>query len=259
MAVTYKQFFIEMLRAMGIQPNDQNLAALASVAHYEGLNQYYNPLNVVQPEPGSKPFNSVGVQMYPDAGTGIKGTTDLLKGPIWNPVRQALKSGSYDQILLAFDNVYRTWGSSGPVPVSANTYQAVLNDSLGNAIGNIPVENGGTDTKPSSGQSRQTKSNTNILTDIEHIFTSDPEDPIEPGKLLKDIEGFVNSNSNPVAGALSTFIKPAVAVGDLAQKVTWIFNIDHFIKFMLYLGGAISVAVGLGLILFGAGKNEGDS
>jgi hypothetical protein len=35
----------------------------------------------------------------------------------------------------------------------------------------------------------------------------------------------------------------------------WIFNVDHFIQFLLYVFGAASIATGLGMITFGAGHN----
>lgn len=135
---TYQQFFTDVLGELGIQATQANLDALASVAHYEGLNSYDNPLNAVIKEPGSTDFNSVGVQQYTSFSEGVQGTVDLLKGTRWGAVVSSLKSGSESQIIGQFDSVYQTWGSSGPSVSSAapNVLTAKVDSGTSSPFGN---------------------------------------------------------------------------------------------------------------------------
>lgn len=138
---SYEEFFAEVLTGLGIQPTQANLYALADVAHYEGLNTYFNPLNAVIKEPGSSllPGNKSGVQEYTSFAQGVQGTDALLTGnPVWAPVVAALKDGSEGQIISAFDTAYGSWGSKGPGTYDLNTLAQILDGqvSQGKAIGN---------------------------------------------------------------------------------------------------------------------------
>lgn len=118
---TEKEYFTAWLTALGLPVTQSNLNALYSVSQYEGQNNYYNPLNAVQKAPGSKNWNSVGVQMYPDFATGVKASAQLFSGTPWVGVRQALAQGNdTNAILNAFAKVYQTWGSSGDFTRSIN-------------------------------------------------------------------------------------------------------------------------------------------
>lgn len=211
---TYVQFFQQVMQGLGVT-NNQTAAesALAAVSHFEGANDYFNPLNVVQKEPGSSNFNSVGVQRYPDAATGVKGTIDLFKNnPIWNNVIATMKTGSESDILRAFDQVYQTWGSSGPVPIP---------DAQAAAILESPLKGGKFNTKP--GQSL-------------------------PG-----------SPSSKTTTSYNIFGLDVTSIINFFTGLAWIFNINHFIKFMLYVGGAVLAITGFAMIVFGAGHNEGEA
>lgn len=114
---TSRDFFVAVLQKLGITPTAGNLDALYSVEHLEGDNQRYNPLNVVQPEPGSTAFNSVGVQSFASFDTGVDGTATLLANSHWTGVRAALKGGNEAQVLAAFKEAY-TWDPNVNFPTS---------------------------------------------------------------------------------------------------------------------------------------------
>ena len=106
---TAKNYFVAFLQGLGLPVTDQNLRALYGVATLEGWNNRYNPLNVIQPEPGSAAFNSVGVQSYADFDSGVKGAVTLFEGSHWDGVRAALAKGNDGQgVLAAFKAAY-TW------------------------------------------------------------------------------------------------------------------------------------------------------
>lgn len=64
---------------------------------------------------------------------------------------------------------------------------------------------------------------------------------------------------NPISGvgnAISGLANAFSAFGTVFQKILWIFNLNHFIRFMLYVFGAVAVMIGLGMITFGAKHGE---
>lgn len=104
---TAKNYFTAFLIGLGLPVTQANLDALYGVATAEGWNDRYNPLNVVQQEPGSTAFNSVGVQTYPNLNEGVQGAVQLFKGQNWDGVRAALAQGNSTQaVLAAFKNAY---------------------------------------------------------------------------------------------------------------------------------------------------------
>src|SRR6185312_2105933 len=263
---TYEEFFQQVLQQLGASGNEKNAAAaLASVSHFEGANDYYNPLNVVQKEPGSSNFNSVGVQRYPDPGTGVEGTVALFKNNrIWDPVIQQLRTGTQVGILNAFDQVYRTWGSSGPVPISDSAVSGILSAPLKG--GKFPANYA--PSSPPSGPQGSGGTVVNLNDAITNVGTSEGTlvgGPVSSGGIESDVTGFLGDvaefgakAANPVAAAIGFMSAPLAAIAKFFGKLTWIFNIDHFIKFMLYTGGAVLAVTGFALIVFGAGKNEGE-
>lgn len=75
---------------------------------------------------------------------------------------------------------------------------------------------------------------------------------------LGQLTDFAAKTSNPVAAALGFVTAPLAAIAKFFSKLVWIFNIDHFIKFMLYMGGGVLAITGLAIVIFGAGHNEGE-
>ena len=57
----------------------------------------YNPLNTAQPEPGSYPVNSDGVQAYPSWQEGLAGNAAAITNGLYGPVLAALSAGSNAQ------------------------------------------------------------------------------------------------------------------------------------------------------------------
>lgn len=138
---TIGDFFRQVLGGLGITPSAGDLAALASVAHYEGLNDRYNPLNSVVPYGTSTKFNSVGVQDYQTFDQGVQGSIKLLNGSPWRKVVAALRGGNEQSVLSAFDTEYQTWGSAGPSAAGSGTVSSVLATSAG-AGGPLPTQIG---------------------------------------------------------------------------------------------------------------------
>ncbi len=106
--LTSHAYFVAVLKRMHLPITQGNLDALYAVEHREGDNNRYNPLNVVQPEPGSRAYNSIGVQHYASFATGVAGTAHLLSNGHWTGVRAALRTGSRSAVIAAFSAAY-TW------------------------------------------------------------------------------------------------------------------------------------------------------
>jgi hypothetical protein len=139
---TYSQFFSDVLTQMGLPDTQSNLIALGAVAHLEGLNDRFNPLNSVVQSGNSTQFNSVGVQDYKSYANGVAGTVALLQGSHWDGVVNALREGnSTGNVLAAFTSAY-TWDPG--VQFSASSGGSVLNQSIGNG----PSGTLGTDGSP---------------------------------------------------------------------------------------------------------------
>lgn len=176
--VTNEQFFRQVLAGLGIQANQQNLAALADVSHYEGNNTYFNPLNSVVHEAGSVvlPGNTADVQKYPNEAAGVQGTIDLLAGAHWDDVRAKLSGGSESQILSSFDAAY-TWSPGTHIPalapfIAGEEGRTPVGPASGGSYTN-PGGLGGTG-GPSSGQGSPTSTvldPTGIIGEIESVLS----------------------------------------------------------------------------------------
>lgn len=107
---TISDFFQAVLQGIGAPVTQSNLEALAGVAHMEGANNRYNPLNSVVPYGNSTSFNSVGVQDYHSFQNGVQGTIALLNGSVWSGVVSALKADQgVPSVAQQFANVYQGW------------------------------------------------------------------------------------------------------------------------------------------------------
>lgn len=134
LAPSARNFFVAVLGKLGLPVTETNLDALYSVTTLEGPNMRYNPLNVIQPEPGSRAFNSVGVQTYPDFQTGVKGTVTLLRGSHWDRVRAAMAdpNASIGSVLGAWQAAY-TWDPGVHFPTGANVWNTESRKAVGAA------------------------------------------------------------------------------------------------------------------------------
>lgn len=74
--------------------------------------------------------------------------------------------------------------------------------------------------------------------------------------LASSLLGGISGITDDVAKAVAVLTIPLSYVGDVFKDIAWIFNIDHFVKFELYLWGIVFLLVGLGMIVFGAGHGE---
>jgi len=121
-----KQFFTDTLKALGITPNENNLAFLLRWSDYEkrkaGAPHGYNPLNTTKKVTGStnmKGSVNAGypVQDYPSHAIGVQATALTLKLPYYAYIIKALKGGkplkdiynSQDSTNIA--NNIKTWGT----------------------------------------------------------------------------------------------------------------------------------------------------
>jgi hypothetical protein len=135
-APTEQNYFTAFLRGLGAPVTQSNLDALYGVAQLEGINDRYNPLNVIQPEPGSTPYNSVGVQQYADFDTGVEGAVTLFQGPHWAGVRAALARGNDTRgVLDAFKAAY-TWDPGVQFPTGQPSWgNRLVGPQPGNSSG----------------------------------------------------------------------------------------------------------------------------
>lgn len=189
-------FFAQFLAGLGIAVTPGALAALDSVAHYEGQNNYYNPLNVVQKEPGSTQYNSVGVQRYPDFATGVKGSVDLFKNnSVWNGVIAALKTGDANQIDQQFNAVYNRWSPGTHIPILTG---ATLTSTGARAVG--PVGGSGSTTVTPGGAAGGTDSGVNAI----DVLPGGAWDPLNwPSELFG---AAASSAAGEVANGIEQFI-----------------------------------------------------
>ena len=104
-----------LLSAGGWPRTSCNLAAVAAWENAEGGQWHnaatFNPLDTTQPEPGSAPMNSVGVQAYPSWQAGFTATLATLGNGNYGPILSALRSGASAQAVA--DAVASSpWGTS---------------------------------------------------------------------------------------------------------------------------------------------------
>ena len=116
-------FFTEVLKGLGITPNQNNLAFLLKWSNYEkrllGINHGFNPLNTTKKVLGSTPMKGsinagFPVQDYPTEAAGIQATILTLKLPYYTEIVKGLKSGKnltslYNTPKIAAN--LKTWGT----------------------------------------------------------------------------------------------------------------------------------------------------
>lgn len=71
-------FYQAVLRGLGAPWNSATQRFLYAWRQAEGGSARYNPFNTTQRMPGSVAYNTVGVQHYPDAATGVAATVKTL-------------------------------------------------------------------------------------------------------------------------------------------------------------------------------------
>lgn len=185
-------FFTQFLQKLNIPVTPGALAALFSVSHYEGLNDYNNPLNAIQVEPGSTNFNSVGVQRYASFDSGVAGESTLFQGSHWDAVRSALATGNEQTALQAFDAAY-TWSPGTNIPaLSGSALTTVATHNVG-AAGEPATLTGSNPLNPGS-----------IASGIGGAIT----DPV--GAAANAVGAGAGAVSSAVTGAVSSAFKSAL-------------------------------------------------
>jgi len=120
--VQFPNWHRRLLQAMGIVPTNSRLDFLAAWAQAEGGTARFNPLNTTEKVPGSKAYNSAGVQHYSDALQGIAATLLTLRLHYYDRLRAALAADGISalEILSRSTSDVRTWGTN------PNTIRRVL-------------------------------------------------------------------------------------------------------------------------------------
>lgn len=177
-APTAKNYFTEFLEALHLPVTQANLNALYGVAQLEGWNNRYNPLNVIQQEPGSTAYNSVGVQSYANFDSGVQGAATLFSNSHWAGVRAALAEGNNAQgVLDAFKQAY-TWDPGVQFPMGDPSWgDKVIGGSGGSGvIPSVELSNGGGDYPTGSGSApRMTAADYYGVDSLGKLLSSIPE------------------------------------------------------------------------------------
>lgn len=87
-----------LLATLGDPVSTENERAVTAWERAEGGHwgntAAYNPLNTTQPEPGSRPMNSVGVQAYTSWAQGMQATVATLRNGRYGGILSALQAGN---------------------------------------------------------------------------------------------------------------------------------------------------------------------
>jgi len=246
---TAKNYFTAFLMGLGLPVTQSNLLALYGVATREGWNNRYNPLNVVQPEPGSTAFNSVGVQTFPNLSEGVQGAVQLFKGPHWDGVRAALARGnSTAAVLNAFHDAY-SWApgitfTSG-TPADGN----ILIGPDAGAISTGPVsdvaDTGTSDAGAAGG-------GVNALADFKFpgqgLLTGTLKDL---GKItglalpgMGQIAGAPFGTIKTVTGGLEAIGKSLSAIGAVFSAALWLTQPSSWLRIGSFIAGILALSIG---------------
>lgn len=125
---TRAQFAFELLGALGIEPNAQNINGLVSAMVAENCSASFNPLATTEPWAGDSNYNSAGVRNYATLQDGIDATKATLTNGLYNPVLTALRGGTANIIAQAW--VRSPWGTEPFSPISM-TDEAQYNVDVG--------------------------------------------------------------------------------------------------------------------------------
>jgi hypothetical protein len=119
-AYTPQSWAVALLSAGGWPRTACNAAAVTAWENAEGGNwgnaARYNPLDTTQPEPGSWPVNSAGVQGYPSWASGFRATLTTLGNGRYGAILSALSAGD-DARAVAGAVAASPWGT-GPFTAS---------------------------------------------------------------------------------------------------------------------------------------------
>lgn len=105
-------FYQAVLRGLGAPWNSATQRFLYAWRQAEGGSARYNPFNTTQRMPGSVAYNSVGVQSYPDAATGVSATVKTILNGRYTPLVSALRSGT-SVSAMADALAASPWGTGG--------------------------------------------------------------------------------------------------------------------------------------------------
>lgn len=70
--------------------------------------------------------------------------------------------------------------------------------------------------------------------------------------MVNDSKDTYNPVERAIGNAVSSFENAFKGFEKFFEKILWIFNVSHFLKFMLYIFGFVAIGVGLGMITFGS-------
>lgn len=133
---TYNDFWTDVLGVIGRPALQGNLEAMAGISNFEGLNNYFNPMNIewhpgdASVLQGTGNWNSAGVQTYSSFDEGVGATAYFLGEPHWAGVVTALTTGNYGLVNAAIKQAY-SWAAY--VPPS----QAVADQILATPMGQV--------------------------------------------------------------------------------------------------------------------------
>jgi hypothetical protein len=230
-APTAQNYFTLFLQGLGMPVTQDNLNALYGVAQLEGWNNRYNPLNVVQQEPGSTAYNSVGVQQYADFDSGVKGAVSLFSNSHWTGVRAALQQGNNAQgVLNAFKAAY-TWdpnvqfpmgqSSWGTKTIGSNAGSGDLSAVQTESAGESQLTGGGT--APGATGTNPTVANYEAIPGLQGLLTHIPElkallnHAIATGQPVADFQDAVENSQWWKTNAATTRQYIALSLNDPAE------------------------------------------
>jgi hypothetical protein len=111
-----KAWIVAMLAALGALPTAANIKSLtnwiARETPWPPVSKN-NPLNTTQLESGSRSVNSVGVQAYPSAATGINATVTTLENGRYPAIVAALRAGRGLSGTGPWNAELATWSGGG--------------------------------------------------------------------------------------------------------------------------------------------------
>ena len=93
LSATATDFWSAVLNALGAPPTPLNVGELASWSSREGTSAAWNPLATTVKEPGSSPFNSIGVQNFSSMFAGEQATAQTLREGYYAPIVADLQAG----------------------------------------------------------------------------------------------------------------------------------------------------------------------
>jgi hypothetical protein len=127
---TLDAFFREVLTGLGAPVTQTNLNKLAAVTKFEGNGSSFNPFNSTGGDfPNKK--NSVGVENYPDWGTGVQYTVKLLNQNNTAGMRGNLMApGSYADWLNKTSAFYHSWGGPSIPNIAESAAQNYLSTPI---------------------------------------------------------------------------------------------------------------------------------